>query len=44
MEPEDTTEKIDIKELNAKIVGIVNREQTLRLEIDKIVEELGSME
>lgn len=40
VEPEDTAEKVDIKELNARISGIVEREQVLRQQIDKIVAEL----
>lgn len=40
VEPEDTTEQVDIRQLNAKIASIVSREQTLRTEIDKIVAEL----
>lgn len=40
VEQEDTREKIDIKVLNAEIVEIVKREQTLRDEIDKIIAEI----
>jgi type I restriction enzyme M protein len=40
VEPEDTREKVDIKELNAEIEKIVAREVELRTEIDKIVAEL----
>lgn len=40
VEPEDTSEKINIKELNTKIASIVERQQTLRKEIDKIVTDL----
>lgn len=40
VEKEDTREKIDIKELNAKIKEIVLHEETLRNEIDKIIEDL----
>ena len=40
VEAEDTREKIDIKELNAKIKEIVAREQVLRDEIDKIIAEI----
>ena len=40
VEPEDTREKIDIKELNAEIKEIVAREQALRDEIDKIIAEI----
>ena len=40
VEAEDMREKIDIKELNAKIKEIVAREQVLREEIDKIIAEI----
>ena len=40
VEAEDMREKIDIKELNAKIKEIVAREQVLRDEIDKIIAEI----
>ena len=40
MEKEDTREKVDIKELNARIAGIVERQSKLRAEIDAIVAEL----
>lgn len=40
VEPEDTREKIDIKELNAEIEQIVAREDVLRKEIAKIVAEI----
>ena len=40
IEKEDTTEKIDIKELNKKIGEIVNKENKLREEINKIIQEL----
>ena len=40
VEQEDTTEKIDIKVLNAEIKRIVKREQVLRDEIDKIIAEI----
>ncbi|RMG76997.1 MAG: type I restriction-modification system subunit M [Bacteroidetes bacterium] len=40
VEPEDTREKIDIKELNKKIAEIVQRQNELRTQIDKIVAEL----
>lgn len=42
VEPEDTREKIDIKKLNADIKEIVAREDKLRKEIDKIVNEIES--
>ena len=37
---EDTHEKVDIKELNARIAEIVAREAVLRAEIDKIIAEI----
>lgn len=40
VEAKDTREKIDIKELNSKIKEIVARENVLRNEIDKIVDEI----
>ncbi|MFA6984101.1 MAG: type I restriction-modification system subunit M [Sedimentibacter sp.] len=40
VEQEDTREKIDIVALNAEIEKIVAREQILRDEIDKIIEEI----
>lgn len=40
VEKRDTREKIDINELNARISGIVKREQELRDQIDAIVAEL----
>ena len=40
VEAKDTREKIDIMELNAKIREIVARENVLRAEIDKIVDEI----
>ncbi|UOD35424.1 type I restriction-modification system subunit M [Deferribacteraceae bacterium V6Fe1] len=40
VEQEDTREVIDIKELNKKIAEIVKRQNQLRTDIDKIVEEL----
>lgn len=42
VEQEDTREKIDIKKLNAEIREIVAREEVLRAEIDKIIEEIES--
>ncbi len=42
VEKEDTREVIDITELNARIAGIVQRQQVLRTEIDAIVAELES--
>lgn len=40
VEQEDTREKIDIKELNARIEEIVARENVLRAEIEKIIKEI----
>lgn len=40
VEKQDTREKVDIKELNARIADIVAREQMLREEIDKIIAEI----
>lgn len=40
VEAEDTREKIDIVALNAEIQKIVAREEVLRAEIDKIIEEI----
>lgn len=40
VEAKDTREKIDIRELNAKIREIVARENVLRAEIDRIVAEI----
>ncbi len=40
VEPEDTREKIDINALNAEIDEIVERENVLRAEIDKIIAEI----
>ena len=40
VEAEDTREKIDITELNARIAEIVAREAVLRAEIDKIIAEI----
>ncbi len=40
VEQEDTREVIDIKELNKNIVQIVERENILRSEIDKIISEI----
>ena len=38
--PEDTSEKIDIKELNAEIANIVAKEVDLRTKIDAIIKDL----
>lgn len=40
VEPEDNTEPVDIRQLNARIADIVSREQQLRAEIDQIVKQL----
>ncbi len=40
VEPEDTRPKTDIRELNARIARIVERENQLRAEIDAIIREL----
>lgn len=40
VEQEDTREKVDIVKLNAEIAQIVEREQKLRDEIDKIIAEI----
>ena len=40
VEAEDTREKVDIVKLNAEIRKIVEREQVLRDEIDKIIAEI----
>lgn len=40
MEKENTREKIDIQVLNKQIAEIVERENKLRLEIDKIISEI----
>ena len=42
MEPEDTREKIDIAVLNREIEAIVARQKKLRIEIDKIIAEIGA--
>lgn len=42
VEAEDTREKIDIVKLNAEIEKIVEREQVLRDEINKIIREIGA--
>lgn len=43
VEAKDTREKIDIIELNAQIKEIVSKEEELRKEIDKIIEEIGNV-
>ena len=40
VEQEDTREKVDIVKLNAEIAQIVERENALRAEIDKIINEI----
>ncbi|MCD8290883.1 MAG: type I restriction-modification system subunit M [Prevotella sp.] len=40
IEPEDENEHINIRELNERIAQIVNRENELRVELDKIIEEI----
>lgn len=40
VEQEDTREKVDIVKLNAELAEIVARENILRAEIDKIIEEI----
>ena len=40
VEQEDTREVIDIAVLNAQIAEIVKREDELRAEIDKIIEDI----
>ena len=40
VEPEDTREVIDIKELNAEIRRIVSKEEVLRKQIDEIITEI----
>ena len=40
VEQEDTREKVDIVRLNAELKEIVEKENKLRAEIDKIIEEL----
>ena len=40
VEQEDTREKVDIVKLNAELAEIVERENVLRAEIDKIIKEI----
>ena len=40
VEQEDTREKVDIVKLNAELAEIVERENVLRTEIDKIINEI----
>lgn len=44
VEPEDTREKIDIKALNAELKAVVEKENLLRAEIDKIIAEIENEE
>lgn len=44
VEPEDTREKVDIKQLNEDIAGIVQRQAELRTAIDAIVADLEGMD
>ncbi len=44
VEQKDTREKIDIVKLNAEIKQIVAREQVLREEIDRIIQEIENGE
>ena len=44
VEAEDTREKVDIRQLNAQIQEIVAREETLRKEIDAIIQEIEGAE
>ncbi|WP_329027370.1 type I restriction-modification system subunit M [Streptomyces sp. NBC_01423] len=43
VEEEDTTEAVDIKELNERITGIVKRQAELRTQIDAIVADLEAV-
>lgn len=40
VEQEDTREKVDIVKLNAELAEIVERENVLRAEIDRIIKEI----
>ena len=40
---EDTTEKVDIVELNARLQEIVKKENELRAEIDEIIKEIEGL-
>lgn len=44
VEPEDTREKVDIKQLNKDIAGIVQRQAELRTAIDAIVADLEGVD
>jgi type I restriction enzyme M protein len=43
VEKEDTTEKVDIVELNARLAEIVKKENELRAEIDEIIKEIEGL-
>ena len=43
VEKEDTTEKVDIVELNARLAEIVKKENELRKEIDEIIKEIEGL-
>ena len=43
VEKEDTTEKVDIVELNARLQEIVKKENQLRAEIDEIIKEIEGL-
>ena len=43
VEKEDTTEKVDIVELNARLAEIVKKENELRTEIDQIIKEIEGL-
>ena len=43
VELEDTREKIDVNVLNAEIEAIVKKQQVLRDNINKIINELGDI-
>ena len=44
VEKEDTTEKVDIVELNARLQEIVKKENQLRAEIDEIIKEIEGLQ
>lgn len=44
VEKEDTTEKVDIVELNARLQEIVKKENELRAEIDEIIKEIEGLQ
>jgi type I restriction enzyme M protein len=43
VEKEDTTEKVDIVELNTRLQEIVKKENQLRAEIDEIIKEIEGL-